>query len=80
MGISEKAAYIKGLFDGYELDATKKEGKILSELLELVSDMADKINALEEDNAELHEYVEEIDKDNFATEVAQAYGVALKGG
>ena len=63
MGISEKAAYIKGLFDGYELDATKKEGKIISELLELVSDMADKINALEEDNAELHEYVEEIDKD-----------------
>ena len=63
MGITEKAAYIKGLFDGYEIDASKKEGKIISELLELVADMADKIDALENDNAELHEYVEELDHD-----------------
>ena len=62
MGITEKAAYIKGLFDGYELEGTK-ETKIISELLELVSDMADKIRALEEDNRELHEYVEELDHD-----------------
>ena len=63
MGITEKAAYIKGLFDGYEIDSAKKEGKIIKELLELVSDMADKIDALENDNAELHEYVEELDRD-----------------
>ena len=62
MGITEKAAYIKGLFDGYELEDTK-ESKIISELLVLVSDMADKIRALEEDNKELHEYVEELDHD-----------------
>ena len=63
MGITEKAAYLKGLFDGYEIDSAKKEGKIIKELLELVSDMADKIDALENDNAELHEYVEELDRD-----------------
>ncbi len=63
MGISENAAYIKGLFDGYELDKSSKEGRIISELLTLVSDMADKINALEADNKELHEYVEELDHD-----------------
>ena len=63
MGISEKAAYISGLFDGYELDKTSKEGRIISELLTLVSDMADKINALEADNRDLHEYVEELDHD-----------------
>ena len=63
MGISENAAYIKGLFEGYELDKGSKEGRIISELLTLVADMADKINALEADNKELHEYVEELDHD-----------------
>ena len=63
MGISEKAAYIKGLFDGYEIEGNSKEGKIISEMLTLIGDMADKINALEADNKELHEYVEELDQD-----------------
>ena len=63
MGISESAAYIKGLFDGYEIDKATKEGKIISEMLTLLADMADKINALEADNKELHEYVEELDHD-----------------
>ena len=63
MGITENAAYLKGLFEGYEIDATKKEGKIISKLLDLVADMADKISALEADNKELHEYVEELDHD-----------------
>ena len=63
MGITENAAYIKGLFEGYELDATAKENKIIAKLLDLVSDMADKIAALEADNKELHEYVEELDHD-----------------
>ena len=68
MGISEKAAYINGLFDGYEIDKSTKEGKIISEMLVLLSDMADKINALEADNKELHEYVEELDHDLGAVE------------
>ena len=63
MGITENAAYLKGLFEGYEIDAEKKEGKIISKLLDLVADMADKISVLEADNKELHEYVEELDHD-----------------
>ncbi len=63
MGITEKAAYIKGLFDGYELDKTSKEGKIISEMLTLMADMADEIAALKADNRELYEYVEELDHD-----------------
>ena len=63
MGITENAAYLNGLFDGYELDTTSKECKIIKGLLELVSDMADKIKALEDDNKELHEYIEELDHD-----------------
>ena len=63
MGITENAAYIKGLFEGYELDNGSKEGKIISAMLDLIADMADKIKALEADNKELHEYVEELDHD-----------------
>ncbi len=63
MGITEKAAYIKGLFEGYEIDSTSKEGRVISELLTLVADMADEIAALKADNRELHEYVEELDHD-----------------
>lgn len=68
MGICENAAYLKGLFDGYEIDKNTKEGKVISMLLDLVSDMADKIAALEADNKELHEYVEELDCDLGAVE------------
>ena len=63
MGISEHAAYIKGAFDFSDIDKNSNEGKIIAELLTLVADMADKINALEADNKELHEYVEELDHD-----------------
>ena len=63
MGITEKAAYIRGLFEGYEINASAKEGRIISELLTLVADMADEISALKADNRELHEYVEELDHD-----------------
>ena len=63
MGISEHAAYIKGAFDFSEIDKNSTDGKIIGELLTLVADMADKINALEADNKELHEYVEELDHD-----------------
>ena len=62
MSVSENAAYLKGLFEGYELSDTK-ENKIIAKLLDLVADMADEINALKADNAELHEYVEELDHD-----------------
>ena len=61
MGITENAAYLKGLFEGYELDVASKEGRIISGMLDLIADMADKISALEADNRELHEYVEELD-------------------
>ena len=68
MGITENAAYIKGLFEGYEIDKATKEGKIIGEMLTLLCDMADKIAALEADNKELHEYVEELDQDLGAVE------------
>lgn len=63
MELSNKAMYIKGLADGLELDAATKEGKVISALLELVSDMAATIEKMQADMGELQEYVEELDED-----------------
>ena len=75
MTLTEKAAYIKGLADGLELDKTTKEGKILAALLELVEEMATEIAdvqsdiaAIDEDMEYLNDYVEELDDDLQAVE------------
>ena len=63
MTLNERAAYVKGLFEGYGIDSTEKEGRVLSEMLTLISDMADKLSALEGECAELRDYIEELDED-----------------
>lgn len=75
MTLTERAAYIKGLAEGLDLDAQTKEGKIISALLELCSDMAAEIASIKEDIEEidddlnyLDEYVEELDDDLQAVE------------
>ena len=68
MTINEKASYIKGLADGVELDTTTKEGKLISVLIDLVSDMAKTITELEEDVDTAFDYCEELDEDLGAVE------------
>ena len=68
MNINEKAAYLKGLYEGFGLEGSSKEAKMIAEMLDLVSKMADEITALTNENAELREYIEEIDEDLGAIE------------
>ena len=63
MTLNERAAYIKGLADGVELDASTKEGKLIAALIDLVGDMADAIEQLDEDLDTISDYVEELDED-----------------
>ena len=63
MGITENASYLQGLAEGLELDVSTKEGKIITRLLDLVGEMAEKIDILEKQNEELYSYIEEIDED-----------------
>jgi hypothetical protein len=63
MAMLEKATYLKGLFDGVELDVTTKEGKIIAALVNLVENMADKIDSLQAQIDEVHDYCEELDED-----------------
>jgi hypothetical protein len=68
MNINKESAYLRGLLEGYELDSNKKETKLFTKMLELIDEMADHITALEADNAELREYIEELDHDLGAVE------------
>ena len=63
MTLFEKAAYLRGLADGVDFDKTTPEGKILAALLDLVTDIADEVEAINEDIDDLQAYVEEIDED-----------------
>ena len=63
MNLTERAAYLKGLADGVELDANTKEGKMISALIELVSDMADEIAEMDERIDTAFAYCEELDED-----------------
>lgn len=63
MKTKEYSAYIKGLMDGVELDKTTPEGKIISALVELCSQMADEIEELTDELDIANEYLEELDED-----------------
>ncbi|MDD6980502.1 MAG: hypothetical protein PUJ21_02010 [Clostridia bacterium] len=56
MTIQEKAAYLKGLAEGVKLDENTAEGKVLTKVLDLLSDLA-------AEATDLREYVEELDED-----------------
>ena len=63
MTLNEKAAYIKGLAEGLDLDKTTKEGKLISALIDIVSELTDAIYDIDEDLDTLNDYIEEIDED-----------------
>ena len=79
MTASEKAAYIKGLIEGMELDTSKGEGKLFAAIVDLLEDLAlgldDVENTLDEldegldvvsdDLEELESFVYDLDDDDF---------------
>ena len=68
MTISEKAAYLKGLMDGLELDTEKAEGKMISAMVELLGDMAKRITDIEETTIAISDELDEIEEDLDAIE------------
>ena len=68
MNVSEKAAYIKGLMEGMEIDSSKVEAKLLAVMADLLEDLALSVQDLEDENATLREYIEELDEDLGAVE------------
>lgn len=69
MVISEKVAYLKGLVDGLDIDTTKKEGRVIDGILEVLSDIASTIEHIETDIEEINE-----DLENVFDDVDELYG------
>ena len=63
MGITENAAYLKGLAEGLNVDESTNEGKLIVKMLDLISEMAEKIEVLESANEELYTYMEGMAED-----------------
>ena len=63
MNVSEKAAYLKGLIEGMNYDKDSNEGKLFAGILDLLEDLAMSVHDLEDENAMLNDYIEEIDED-----------------
>jgi hypothetical protein len=63
MGINEKAAYIKGMIDGMDLDKNDKTVRVLNAVVDLLSEVTEKVSDLNDAYDELCEQVDEIDED-----------------
>ena len=68
MTISEKAAYLKGLMDGLQLDTEKAEGKMISAIVELLGDVSKKITDIEDTTIAISDELDEIEEDLDAIE------------
>ena len=68
MTISEKAAYLKGLMDGLELDTAKAEGKMIASIVELLGDVTKRLADIEETTIAISDELDEIEEDLDAIE------------
>lgn len=68
MTISEKAAYLKGLMDGLNLDTDKAEGKMIAAIVELLGDVTKRLHDVEETTIAISDELDEIEEDLDAIE------------
>ena len=68
MTISEKAAYLKGLMDGLNLDTEKAEGKMLAAIVELLGDVTKKLTDVEDTTIAISDELDEIEEELDAIE------------
>lgn len=62
MTITEKAAYVKGLVDGLELDDSKKETKVIKALVDIIDDLALSVADLEDEIAATNDAIDDMEE------------------
>ena len=68
MTINEKAAYLKGLMEGLQLDAEKAEGKMIAAIVDLLGDVTKKLTNVEDTTIAISDELDEIEEDLDAIE------------
>ena len=90
MTVTEQVAYLKGLAEGLEIDTSKKEGKLISGMLNALENLADAVIDLQQQNEQLvaelddiyeeltaltEDFIAEDESDEFAIEDEELYQV-----
>ena len=68
MTISEKAAYLKGLMDGLNLNTETNEGKMIAAIVDLLGDVTRRLTDVEETTIAISDELDEIEEDLDAIE------------
>lgn len=66
--IAQRAAYLRGLAQGMKLAEGGEQQKLLAQLVDLVGDLCERVDALDGEHQNLEEYVQSIDEDLSALE------------
>ena len=61
--IKERVAYLQGLTQGLNVSLHSAEGKLLINIIDVLDDMAEEINNIQMEQADLEAYVESMDED-----------------
>ena len=68
MTINEKAAYLKGLMEGLQLDTEKAEGKMIAAMVDLLGDVTKNLTNVEDTTIAISDELDEIEEDLDAIE------------
>ena len=68
MTINEKAAYLKGLMEGLQLDTEKAEGKMIAAMVDLLGDVTKQLTNVEDTTIAISDELDEIEEDLDAIE------------
>ena len=60
---TERVSYIRGLAEGLELDEDKKEVKVLNAIIDLLDDMAVSMSELEDNVSDIADQLDAVDED-----------------
>lgn len=61
--IMSKVSYLNGLIDGMDIDKTTKEGRAITEIADILKNMAEEIQLLKESQKDIEDCVDIIDED-----------------
>ena len=63
MTVTEKVAYLKGLVEGLDFDADKKETRVINAVLDVLEDLALAVSDLDDEMAVVTEQLDAVDED-----------------
>ena len=59
--LTKRASYLKGLADGMKIDTETNEGKLLSAIIDFLNDMADEVEAIDEEQGFIADAIDGIE-------------------